>query len=152
LIKSRKVRTSCTFLALAVFFGIALPAAAGEDLPFKGIAIAQIVAAQPGPDGIEVTVNATGLASHLGQFTRTEMAVVHADFSVTGWVDIVAANGDHLRADIDGAFINPTDVAGSYIITGGTGRFANAEGAAPFLAESPDGINYTVHFNGTIDF
>ena len=139
-------------LVLAVFFGISLPAAAGEDRPFKGIAHAQIVGAQPGPDGIEVTINATGHAAHLGRYTRTEEAVVHADGSVTGSVDFEAANGDHLTADIEGQFINATDVAGSYIITGGTGRFENAEGAATFLATSPDGINYTVHFNGTIDF
>ena len=152
LLSTRSVRISAIALFFTAILGFALPASAGNDVPLQGIAFAQIVGVVPGPDGIEVTINATGHATHLGNYTRTEEAVVHADGSVTGWVDFVAANGDHLTADIVGGFINATDVAGSYLITGGSGRFEDAEGEAVFLATSPDGVNYTVLFNGTVDY
>lgn len=145
-------RGTLAALTFTLVLGLGLPVAANQDVPFVGIAVAEITGAAPDPDGVLVSVSATGRATHLGQFTRTEEAIVHADGSVTGWVDFKAANGDHLLADIDGGFVNATDVAGSYVISGGTGRFEGAQGEAEFLAESSDGVHYNVHFSGDIDF
>jgi hypothetical protein len=142
----RRIFPGLALLALAV------PVSADQDVPFKGVADAVVVAAEPADDGLHLTLSATGEATQLGEFTREESLVVHADGSFVGSVTFVAANGDRLNADISGGFISATTAAGTYTITGGTGRFADASGTASWAGVTSDGIHVAVTFSGTIEF
>jgi len=61
--------------------------------------------------------------------------------AVTGHITITAANGDELTADVVGSAIPDPDVTGGSILdqtgtfTGGTGRFADAEGSFKILGK-----------------
>src|SRR5581483_509054 len=82
-----------------------------------------------------VLVEATGHATHLGQFTLDIPHVVNrATRTAIGSYEFTAANGDMVYADFTGQ-ATPTSTPGVlYIeevatITGGTGRFAGATGS-----------------------
>jgi len=138
-------------VALAIL-GLVLPASAGDEVPFKGLANAVVIDVEPAEDGLHLTASATGLATHLGLFTRDERVVLHGDGTFEGTLVFIAANGDELWADIDGGFISPTTALGTYTFTGGTGRFANATGGADVVAVTSDGIHIALTFEGTIEF
>lgn len=78
----------------------------------------------------------SGVATHLGRVTGTGVVVQPGEARVT----LEAANGDqvelvaHYMSDGSGGW------AGTYEITGGTGRFADATGSGTLEAElNPDG-------------
>jgi hypothetical protein len=138
-------------IVLAVLLALALPASAGDQVPFKGQADDRITSAQPEPDGLHFTNAAMGQATLLGRFTRVGGGVIHADGTGEATLDWTAANGDHLFANVVGAaFISPTTIAGTYLFTGGTGRFENASGEADFVGITSDGIHFAVTFSGTL--
>jgi hypothetical protein len=131
---------------------LALPAAADEELPFLGWGDEMVTGVELVPDGIQLTADGAGEATHLGRFTRHAVAVVHGDGTFMGTVTFIAANGDRLYADIDGAFTSATTIEGTYTFTGGTGRFEDASGDADFEAVTSDGIHIAVTFEGTIQY
>jgi hypothetical protein len=147
-----RFKTLALGLAVAVCLGSAGSASADEEVPFKGLANAVVTGAAPVEGGIELTADATGLATHLGLFTRQVTVVIDAFGGVTGTITFVAANGDELYADALGGFTSPTTAEGAYTFTGGTGRFANASGSAARLAVTSDGIHIALTFEGTIAF
>jgi hypothetical protein len=136
-------------LVAVALVGFIPAASADEDVPFKGGADAAITGGGPEPDGLHLTLTATGEATHLGRFTRVEHIVIHDDGTIEGRVTFVAANGDRLCADIAG-FATPTGAIGTYTFAGGTGRFATATGTAAFVVDTTDGILVT--FAGTIEY
>ena len=144
-------RPASALVALAIL-GLTLPALADESLPFRGVADAAVIGVEPVPDGLLLTVAATGQATHLGRFTREESVVLHADGTLEGSLVFIAANGDQLYADVAGGFISPTTAVGTYTFTGGTGRFANASGGADWVGVTSDGIHVALTFEGTIKF
>ncbi len=146
------LKTLAFVLAAVAYLGLAGTASADDEVPFKGLANAVVTGAVPVADGVQLTADATGLATHLGLFTRAEEVVVHADGSVAGTVTFVAANGDELYADAAGGFISATTAIGTYTFTGGTGRFAAASGSADWTAVTADSIHIAVTFEGTIDY
>jgi hypothetical protein len=83
---------------------------------------------------VQVDVDATGNATHLGQFTLDIPHVVNrAKGTAVGSYEFTAANGDTLTADFTGVAV-PIAPGVLYIeetatITGGTGRFAGATGS-----------------------
>ena len=100
------------------------------------------------------TASATGQATHLGRFTRTETVLIDlSNGTFTGTLVFIAANGDRLKADATGHLTSPTgdSAEGTYVFTGGTGRFQNASGQASFEVAA-DGLNFDVTFNGTIQY
>jgi len=124
---------------------------ANESVPFKGSAAGAIVAASPGPGGVLATVVASGRATQLGQFSREESVLLNpASGTITGTVVFTAANGDQLFGTVAGQFTSPNTAVGSYTFTGGTGRFENAAGEADFSLATPDGIHFTVAFDGSV--
>lgn len=124
---------------------------AKDQVPFQGSAEGAVVGLAPDPGGVVLTVEAQGNATHLGRFTRDETILFNPGTGVfTGQIIFTAANGDQLFGDVDGAFISPTDATGTYTFFGGTGRFRNASGAADFYLISPDGVNFTVEFDGSL--
>jgi hypothetical protein len=132
-------RFAIAFLALLAFVR---PAAAGDQIPFKGSLEATAVERTfiPGnPPHVFIRLEGTGHASHLGQFTFVAPHFINpANGTVEGTYEFTAANGDMLFADFTA---HSTPIPGSTLvlvedsatITGGTGRFAGATGS--FTAE-----------------
>jgi len=150
--KTWTYRTAGLVMALTATLGFAQPASAGDEIPFKGYADAVIAAVLPVGDDLHLTVVATGQATHLGNYTRTETVVLHSDGTFEAEIVFIAANGDELYADAVGGFISPTTAVGVATFTGGTGRFANASGGYNFEAVTPDGFHFAIIFEGTIAF
>jgi hypothetical protein len=120
-------------------------------VPFQGSAEGGIVNATPDPGGVVLTVAADGNATHLGKFSREETILFNPGTGVlTGVIVFTAANGDQLFGTVDGGFVSTTEATGSYIFTGGTGRFQNASGEADFFLTTPDGVHFTVEFDGSL--
>ena len=144
-------------LAVVVVLGLSGPAAAGEPVPFKGSLEGDVTVTPLTPPFVAVDVEATGEATHLGNFTLDIPHVVNrATRTAVGSYEFTAANGDTLTADFTGK-ATPTAIPGVlYIeetatITGGTGRFAGATGS--FTSERLyDTITGTTigSFDGTI--
>lgn len=141
-------------LGLAALASLGLPgaASAGDDLPFRGYANAVLIGAEPVEDGTLLTATSTGEATHLGEFTRSESLVLHADGTFEGSLVFVAANGDELCADFEGSFISATAAEATYTFTGGTGRFDDASGEVDATIVTSDGIHFSILFDGEIAY
>ena len=154
-----KRHSSAASLALAVMvvLGLAGPAAAGEQVPFKGSLEGVVTITPLKPPYVSVLVNATGNATHLGRFALAIPHIVNrANMTATGSYQFVAANGDRLTADFTGqASLTETPgvlaIVETATITGGTGRFAGATGGftCQRLFDMVAGTT-TGSFNGTI--
>jgi hypothetical protein len=121
-------------LAVLAVLGLTGPAAAGEQVPFKGSLEGDVTIDPLTPPFLQVDVDADGNATELGQFALDIPHVVNrAKGTAVGSYEFTAANGDALFADFTGQS-TPTETPGVlYIvevatITGGTGRFAGASG------------------------
>ncbi len=126
-------------LAILVILGLTGPAAAQQQVPFKGNFEGDVTVAPLTPPFLSVLVDATGNATQLGWFTLDIPHVVNrANGTAIGTYEFTAANGDTLTATFTGK-ATPTAVPGVFYIeetatiTGGTGRFAGATGS--FTAE-----------------
>jgi hypothetical protein len=126
------------------------------DRPLK-LTGTSVVAGDP---FVGATFHTSGTGTHLGRFTGegfvTFTPTGDPDFPIFGEGEItfVAANGDELDAEFSG-FI---DAAGSatidFVITGGTGRFSDAEGSfeaeAQTISADPPTFSFTA--NGRISY
>jgi hypothetical protein len=135
-----KCYSSATRLAIAVVavLGLTAPAAAEEQVPFKGN-LEGNVTITPVPESpptiVDVHVEGAGNATQLGRFTLTiPHRVDRATRTASGSYHFTAANGDTLSANFTGQSM-PTETLGvisiveTATITGGTGRFAGATGS-----------------------
>jgi hypothetical protein len=138
-------------LTLAIL-NLSRPARALQDVPFKGRAEAKVDTFEFQGDNLHLTGTATGVATHLGAFTREEDAIVDPFGHLTATIIFIAANGDLLCVEAEGDFISDTTAIGTYRIKGGTGRFVKAGGEAAFVAVSLDGIHFDITFDGSINF
>ena len=140
--------------ALILTAALAIPAAAQQQVPFKGTF--------QGKDAVDpptITTSGTGLGTHMGEFSLTQETNLS---TLNGSAHWVAANGD----SIETAFISSPDfstealgyitVTETHTITGGTGRFAGAQGSfilerTHLVALSTDGTHVTFgSFHGSI--
>src|SRR5262245_37025377 len=98
-------KVALTLAAFAVL-GRGLPATAAHSVPFKGRADGIVTDIDISSPHIQVlSGSATGQATHLGRFTRTETIKLNLDdFTFTGTVTFTAANGDVLKANVVGHF------------------------------------------------
>jgi hypothetical protein len=112
-----------------------------KDAPFRATLTVQETIAEDTscPSGLGGTLSGSGTATHLGAVTMsaTHCATPTGRGSVAisrGVITFTAANGDVLTADFMGTIspfpddLQTNTFVGSFLITGGTGRFANAEG------------------------
>jgi hypothetical protein len=144
-------------LAVVVVLGLTGPAAAQEQVPFKGSLEGVVTMTPLNPPFVSVLVKATGNATHLGKFTLAVPHIVNrANGTATGSYQFVAANGDRLTASFSGK-ATPTATKGvlsiveTATITGGTGRFAGATGSFTCVRLFNTVTGTTVgSFNGTI--
>ena len=123
-------------LALAVLavLGLAGPAAAQEQVPFKGSLAGVDITLAVNPPFMSARVTATGNATQLGKFTYIELVTVNTMTRIgTGTFLFTAANGDTVFGPISGkATFTPPNVLTileNAMIMGGTGRFAGATGS-----------------------
>jgi hypothetical protein len=152
--------SSATVLALAVSaaLGIAGPAAAKDEKPFKGRFVASEIHTPLTFPYVMIDGEAKGKALHLGKFTMDIEAILNVTtHAAVGTFEFTAANGDKLTAVFTGQS-SPTTTPGIiYIeevatIVGGTGRFAGASGS--FVSEryvNTATLVSTGSFEGTIN-
>jgi hypothetical protein len=147
--------------ALILTAVLAVPAAAQQQVPFNGTFHGNdTVSPGPSPTTALLSTTGTGTGTLLGQFSFTqELTLNGANLTDTGSAHWVAANGDSIDTTVFGLAVPGPDVftiAEIHIITGGTGRFAGAQGSfcvfrKHVVAPSPDGTHVTFgSFEGTI--
>jgi len=140
--------------AMILTAALAIPAAAQQQVPFKGTF--------QGKDDVKpptITTTGTGIGTLIGKFSLTQELTLTSGTGPAHWV---AANGD----SIDSTFVASADfgtqslgyitVTEIHTITGGTGRFAGAQGnfvlvRTHIVELSADGTHVTFgSFHGTI--
>jgi hypothetical protein len=120
--------------AMILTAALAVPAAAQNQVPFNG--------AMQGTDfdiaftdtTVTVLTVGTGIGTLVGQFSFTQTVTVDfATSTSTGSAHLIAANGDSISTTITGSgeVIEPGlfRIEDVHTITGGTGRFAGAQGS-----------------------
>lgn len=135
----KRIHWTAIALALLVTAALVTPAAAGEQRPMSGLFTAQAGPAVPRcGDALTLGFEIRGVASHLGALTGigsncTEWTLATSTVAVwNGLATFVAADGSTLSSTSEGSQDAP--VAGiatfeiEHTITGGTGRFAEANG------------------------
>jgi hypothetical protein len=150
---------------------LAIPAAAQQQVPFKGAFQGNDTITHPTPTQPTLTQSITGIGTHVGQFSATTVLTLTASGG-TGSARWIAANGDSIDATVVGSPehvpMSPCQVVGaqpedSYLkvteihtVTGGTGRFAGVQGSFTLtlyhdVAPRSDGTHGTCgSFSGTI--
>ena len=118
---------------------LALPAAAQQEVPFKGTFQGSDTVTPP-----TLTQSITGTGTHVGQFSSTTHLTLTASGG-TGTGEWIAANGDSIDTTVVGSsehvdvavcqvvgaqpedtYVKATQI---HTITGGTGRFAGVQGS-----------------------
>lgn len=143
----RTITRTRIYLPLAMTIltvALAIPASAQKQIPFKGTMQGQDYDkgfTSPGLFLVETTGTGTGIL--LGRFTFTLETTINVEnLTDTGTAHFTAANGDTLDATytaIVPAEMTPTPdgfvftIKELFTITGGTGRFAGAQGS--FIVE-----------------
>jgi hypothetical protein len=117
---------------------LVVSAAAQKQIPFKGTIQAHETDTPQGgppPTTVAASGSGTGIGILLGEFSFTyELTITLANGTATGSAHFVAANGDSIDTTIAGSS-EPTETPGVLsiteieTITGGTGRFARAQGS-----------------------
>ena len=122
--------------AMILTAALAVPAAAQQQVPFKGALQGNDFDIAFTDTTVTVLTVGTGIGTHVGQFSFTQTVVV--DFATdpatsTGSAHLIAANGDSISTTIAGSgeMIEPNlfRIEDVHTITGGTGRFAGAQGS-----------------------
>jgi hypothetical protein len=131
----RFISAAALSLVVLALLGLSRPAAAGELVPFKGSLDGVVTHTPVDARTDAVLVEATGTATHLGQFAVSVPHFVDTPTrTAAGDYLFTAANGDTLTARFTGQ-ASPTATPGvihiveTATITGGTGRFAGATGS-----------------------
>ncbi len=122
--------------AMILTAALAGPAAAQTQVPFSGtLQGTDTDGPMPTPTSIQVTTNGTGISTLLGQFTFVQDTTVNfVNSTDAGSARWWAANGDSIDTTLSGSG-EPTTAPGViritevHVITGGTGRFAAAQGS-----------------------
>ena len=139
-------------LAALILAALAIPAAAQQQVPFKGTFQGNDNTATHGT----ITTTGTGVGTHLGQLSLTDVLTLTSACCGTGTGNWIAANGDSIDTTLAGSaeltaapgVISITEV---HTITGGTGRFSGAQGS--FTVERlASGVTFLTSgsFRGTI--
>ena len=133
----KTITRSNIYLPLAAMIltaALAVPAAAQHQVPFKGAMQAHDTDIGFTNTTVTVLTVGTGIGTLVGQFSFTQTVTVEfATGHDTGSAQWFAANGDSISTTITGSgeviepgIISITEV---HTITGGTGRFAGAQGS-----------------------
>ena len=146
--------------AIILTAALAVPATAQKQVPFKGALQGHETGTPQGgppPTTLLVDGSATGMGTHVGEFSfRYQLTVTLANGTATGAAQLIAANGDTIFTTVAGSS-EPTATPGVVsiteinTITGGTGRFAGAQGSFTLERLLNQGTGLTSgSFHGTI--
>ena len=147
--------------AIILTAALAVPAAAQNQVPFKGTFQGDdTVLPGPSPATAVIRTTATGAGTLLGRFSLAQDLTINgANPTSTGSGEWIAANGDIVYTTFVASAI-PGEVVFTiteiHTITGGTGRFSGAEESftvhrTHVVAPSADGTHLTFgRFEGTI--
>ena len=142
--------------AMILTAALAIPAAAKDQVPFKGALQGHDFDIAFTNSSVTVLTVGTGIGTHLGQFSFTQTVTV--DFATgtsTGAASLIAANGDSISTTVTGSgqVIEPGlfSIEDVHTITGGTGRFAGAHGSFT-VKRLASGVTFLTSgsFEGTI--
>jgi len=129
-------RIYLSIAALILTAVLVVPATAQNQVPFKGSFQGQETDTPQGspPTTLNIVGSTTGIASHVGQCSFTyQLTGILANLTATGSGHLIAANGDSIFTTITGSAHNTIpgilSITEIDIITGGTGRFAGAQGS-----------------------
>jgi hypothetical protein len=143
-------------VALSLLLGVSL-AAAQQRVPFKGSMQGNDQDIGSTDTTVTVLTTATGIGSHVGQFSFTQTWTVNETTGdITGSAQWTAANGDSFDTTLAGSG-EPTDIPNVFriteihTITGGTGRFAGAQGSFT-MERLASGVTFLTSgsFHGTL--
>ena len=156
-------------MAALILAALAIPAAAQQEVPFKGTF--QGSDRVPCPPA-SICTTATGTGTHLGDFSFKQEVTVAANLTDKGSAHWIAANGDSIDttavASAKPVDMAPCQVPGAepgdtyakitqiHTITAGTGRFAGVQGSFTLtlyhdVRLSSDGTHHTCgSYSGTI--
>jgi hypothetical protein len=132
-----KIRTrSNIYLPMAAMIltaALGVPAAAQHEVPFKGAMQGNDTDTGSTNTTVTVLTVGTGVGTLVGQFSFTQTVTVEfATGNDTGSAQWFAANGDSISTTLTGSgkAIEPglISIEEVHTITGGTGRFAGAQG------------------------
>jgi hypothetical protein len=116
-------------MAALILAALAVPAAAQQQVPFKGTFQGNDNVTPP----TTIATTGKGMGTHLGQFSFTQEVTVNvANFTDTGSAHWIAANGDSIYTTVVGSAVpGPVvfKITEIHTITGGTGRFTGAQGS-----------------------
>ena len=116
-------------------------------VPFNGSSAGSVTFTSP----TTATVESLGHATILGPFRSHENLVLGAGGSITGTITWMTADGSTMLADVNGGFTSGNTAAGTYTITGGTGRMEGASGTGNFTATLDQNFNVSVTFTGELE-
>jgi hypothetical protein len=143
-------------LAVLTVLGLAGHASAGDQVPFHGRYKGVDTGTPLAPPFASATVEAEGVATHLGRLEFTQVVAVNTATGVgSGTFLLTAANGDTVFGTLGGqATFTPPNVLSIVeiaTITGGTGRFAGATGGFTVARLKNTATGATIaSFEGTI--
>ena len=149
--------------ALAVTSIASGVANAGSSVPFNAtIAVQENLIGMNAPECTLISdVSGTGTASHLGKVTLhatdciNPVGATTLKFVSNTPVVLTAANGDQVRATYSG-FVSIEGaselITGAFVITGGTGRFAQATGAGTLQGVEDATGQGQIELTGTISY
>jgi len=132
-----KASISLAVAAVLLTAALTVAAAGQKQVPFKGSLQGHETDTPQGgppPTTLNVDGSATGIATHVGQFSFSyQLTVTLANGTATGTAQLFAANGDSIFTTVAGSSeMTGTPGVASITeintITGGTGRFSGAEG------------------------
>ena len=147
-----RARIYLSMAAMVLTTALAVPAAAQQEVPFKGTFQGSDTVTPPAT----IATAATGTGTHLGQFSFIHVLTLTTSTGSAHWV---AANGDSIDStSVVSAVPGPVvfTVTEIHTITGGTGRFSGAQGSftvhrTHVRALSDDGTHVTFGwFEGAI--
>jgi len=143
-------------LALAALPLLGGGASKGKARPFQAKSVGHITAEYLTADSYTYDFVMNGQATHLGKFELPLLGiqwlfpVEPPDPANISSGTLIAANGDSVNIHMEDYFHHFDDsigavLHGTYVITGGTGRFLNASGTGSYIA-----IVDVIHFNPPI--
>jgi len=150
--RSRPVLVACALIASALL-GSSPPSQAAESVcrPWHLDLSAQMTNPVYDENDILIYQDAagSGRASHMGAIDAVGMDYFYppedGKLMVDGDGIFTAPNGDQIFVNFDGSVIDleTGEGVGTYVVTGGTGRFANATGTADFASSflAPNGFD-----------
>ena len=123
-------------VAVLTLCGLAAPAAAGDQVAFTATARAVVTDVTHLPGGLTQSIfSISGTAAHLGDFTGPGTNIGDNKGNFTAVTVFVGANETNsVFLTVSGRFERTDDdcvrvvTGGTFIVTGGTGAFANATG------------------------